>query len=52
MTALLLPAHAGVIPDYVVPDATVAPAPRARGGDPVLCLDCGRPVRCSPRTRG
>ena len=48
----LFPAHAGVIlssPAIAITEATV---PRTRGGDPILIDIEGRPINCSPHTRG
>ena len=48
----LLPAHAGVVPARTTPASTARPAPRARGGGPVIDSNAPLTRDCSPRTRG
>ena len=49
---VLIPAHAGVIPDRMRQAFSSSPYPRARGGDPIAQLVAAAVGLLSPRTRG
>ena len=50
--ALLLPAHAGMVPRQGYLATCRTSAPRARGDGPFDAAHCGDDRHCSPRTRG